>query len=188
MVAVVGLLMAPAAAGAPARMASPHVRPTLQSTISTGQAISPDVAQQPADGAAADARNQLRVELALLARQHAEQVLAAQQQAAAAAAQQAAQQAQDSRVVGGDNPADATSVATSDWACIRSTESGGNYTDVSGAYGVLVSTWAAYGFSGTPGQASASTQDAFALRLFAANGYKFAGTWNNPCTMGGSLR
>jgi hypothetical protein len=130
------------------------------------------------------------------ARQSA-QALAVQQAALALAQQKAiayeqavaqvlaAQQAAQAKVVPPDNPVDATSTDTPDWACIRQTESSNHYADVSGAYGILVSTWAYYGFSGVPGQAPPAVQDAFALKLFALNGYKFAGAWNDPCTMNG---
>jgi cell wall-associated NlpC family hydrolase len=80
---------------------------------------------------------------------------------------------------------DRTSVATPDWACIRQSESGDNYTDVSGAYGILISTWTQYLHqTGIPGDAPASLQDHEALALFADNGYVFVGTWNDSCTAG----
>ena len=87
----------------------------------------------------------------------------------------------------GNYAADARSTHTLDWACIRNAESGDNYHQVSGAYGILTSTWNALGESGVPGNASVRTQDAFALRLFAANGHRFSGSWNDACTAAGGL-
>jgi len=84
--------------------------------------------------------------------------------------------------------ADATSTNTLDWSCIRHAESHDNYRQVSGAYGILTSTWHQFGESGVPGNASIAVQDAFALRLFAANGHHFSGSWNDLCTNGGGLR
>lgn len=83
--------------------------------------------------------------------------------------------------------ADARSTHTLDWACIRHAESQDNYRQVSGAYGILTSTWHQFGESGEPGEASIETQDDFALRLFAANGYRFSGSWNDACTLAGGL-
>jgi hypothetical protein len=79
--------------------------------------------------------------------------------------------------------ADARSTNTLDWACIRNSESHDNYRQVSGAYGILTSSWHGFGEVGTPGSASVAVQDAFALRLFAANGHHFLGSWNDVCTM-----
>ena len=91
----------------------------------------------------------------------------------------------------------ANSVNTPEWACIRQAESGDNYADTSGAYGILVDTWwshsdpdvvdawkAASGgaYYAVPGDAPPAVQDAVALFLFAANGYRFGGTWNDYCT------
>jgi hypothetical protein len=87
----------------------------------------------------------------------------------------------------GNYAVDARSTRTLDWACIRNAESHNNYRQVSGAYGILTSTWHWLGESGVPGAASVATQDAFALRLFAANGHRFSGSWNDACTSGGGL-
>lgn len=84
--------------------------------------------------------------------------------------------------------ADAQETDTLDWACIRNAESNDNYRQVSGAYGIETSTWHQFGMTGVPGQASIEVQDHFALRLFAANDYRFAGTWNDVCTTGEGLR
>ena len=87
----------------------------------------------------------------------------------------------------GNYAADARSTHTLDWSCVRNAESHNNYHQVSGAYGILTSTWNAFGESGVPGNASVRTQDAFALRLFAANGHRFTGSWNDLCTASGGL-
>ena len=70
---------------------------------------------------------------------------------------------------------DATSVATADWMCIRVHESGDQYNnpaDPSGAYGILISTWRSFGYSGWPYQAPASVQDQLALKLYALYGFR----------------
>jgi hypothetical protein len=69
---------------------------------------------------------------------------------------------------------DATSTATADWDCIRVHESGDRYNDPSapsGAYGILLSTWQSFGYSGWPYQAAPAVQDALALRLYAEGGF-----------------
>jgi hypothetical protein len=70
---------------------------------------------------------------------------------------------------------DATSVATADWMCIRVHESGDQYNsprDPSGAYGILISTWRSFGYSGWPYEAPASMQDQLALKLYALYGFR----------------
>jgi hypothetical protein len=70
---------------------------------------------------------------------------------------------------------DADSVATVDWMCIRVHESGDQYNNPaapSGAYGILISTWRSFGYSGWPYQAPASVQDQLALKLYALYGFK----------------
>jgi hypothetical protein len=70
---------------------------------------------------------------------------------------------------------DDNSVATADWQCIRVHESGDNYNDPnmpSGAYGILVSTWESFGYSGWPYQAAPAVQDAVALHLHAEYGFE----------------
>jgi hypothetical protein len=69
---------------------------------------------------------------------------------------------------------DATSVDTADWLCIRVHESGDQYNSPaapSGAYGILISTWRSFGYSGWPYQAPASLQDQVALELYARDGW-----------------
>jgi hypothetical protein len=70
---------------------------------------------------------------------------------------------------------DATSVDTADWACIRVHESGDQYNSPaapSGAYGILISTWRSFGYSGWPYEAPASVQDHVALELYARFGWQ----------------
>ncbi len=70
---------------------------------------------------------------------------------------------------------DATSVATADWLCIRVHESGDQYNSAaapSGAYGILISTWRSFGYSGWPYEAPASVQDHVALELYARFGWE----------------
>jgi hypothetical protein len=69
---------------------------------------------------------------------------------------------------------DATSVDTADWQCIRIHESGDQYNNPSapsGAYGILVSTWHDFGYSGWPYQAAPAVQDQLALRLYSMYGF-----------------
>jgi hypothetical protein len=70
---------------------------------------------------------------------------------------------------------DATSVDTADWNCIRVHESGDQYNSPaapSGAYGILISTWRSFGYSGWPYEAPASVQDHVALELYARFGWQ----------------
>ena len=70
---------------------------------------------------------------------------------------------------------DATSVDTADWLCIRVHESGDQYNSAaapSGAYGILISTWRSFGYSGWPYEAPASVQDHVALELYARFGWE----------------
>ncbi len=80
-------------------------------------------------------------------------------------------------------------VQSSEWACIRVAESGGNYSDTSGAYGILVSSWNAfasvwepYGNFAVPGEAPAAVQDLVAYHLYQVGG-GFGG-WHDRCTGG----
>ena len=69
---------------------------------------------------------------------------------------------------------DANSVYTANWMCIRVHESGNRYNDPSapsGAYGILISTWRSFGYSGWPYQAAPIVQDALALRLHTMYGF-----------------
>jgi hypothetical protein len=69
---------------------------------------------------------------------------------------------------------DANSPNTGDWMCIRIHESGDEYNNSSkpsGAYGILDSTWHAFGYSGWPYQASPAVQDQLALKLHSLYGF-----------------
>ncbi|HEY3845054.1 MAG TPA: hypothetical protein VGL48_17545 [Acidimicrobiales bacterium] len=58
--------------------------------------------------------------------------------------------------------------------CIRIHESGDRYNDPSepsGAYGILLSTWQSFGYSGWPYEAAPAVQDALALRLYSMYGF-----------------
>ena len=69
---------------------------------------------------------------------------------------------------------DENSVSTGDWQCIRIHESGDEYNNPaapSGAYGILISTWHDFGYSGWPYQAAPAVQDALALRLHSMYGF-----------------
>lgn len=82
---------------------------------------------------------------------------------------------------------DSTNAFTSNWyRCVINPESGGNFSDTSGGYGILVSTWQSYGMSGVPGDYSAEVQAGVALRLFAANGGFGSNCWNNSAGCGKS--
>jgi hypothetical protein len=69
---------------------------------------------------------------------------------------------------------DATSTDTADWACIRSHESGGNYSEGGGgAYQFTLGTWQGLTGLSTPAQDSApAVQDAAALKLFSERGWQ----------------
>jgi len=81
---------------------------------------------------------------------------------------------------------DATSTDTADWACIRQAESGDDYSDPAGAYGIEPEAWAQFGDSAyaSPGDAPPAVQDEAALAIYAANGDHFAGAWYDPCVQG----
>ena len=69
---------------------------------------------------------------------------------------------------------DSTSIDTADWACIRTAESGDRYnnpTMPSGAYGILISTWRSFGYSGWPYQAAPACRTRLALRLHTMYGF-----------------
>jgi Transglycosylase-like domain len=71
-------------------------------------------------------------------------------------------------------PTDTSSTDTADWQCIRVHESGDAYNDPtrpSGAYGILESTWASFGYSGWPYEAAPAVQDTLALELYHEYGW-----------------
>jgi Transglycosylase-like domain len=122
------------------------------------------------------------------------ETVAAQQAAAAAAQQAAAQQAAAAaaatraRVAAAPAPSpapapvpapagtatDATSTNTQDWACIRTHESGDNYSEGGGgAYQFALGTWEGLTGLGTPAEDSPpAVQDAAALKLYAQRGWE----------------
>jgi muramidase (phage lysozyme) len=99
------------------------------------------------------------------------QALAAQRSAAAVPHPQAVTASLPVQAGGGS---DATSTTTSDWACIRQHESGGNYAEGGGgAYQFEFGTWEGLTGLSTPAQDSPpSVQDAAALRLYAERGWE----------------
>lgn len=99
------------------------------------------------------------------------QALAAQRSAAAVSHPRAVAA---SLAVPAGSGSDATSANTSDWACIRQHESGGNYTEGGGgAYQFELGTWEGLTGLSTPAQDSPpSVQDAAALRLYAERGWE----------------
>lgn len=73
------------------------------------------------------------------------------------------------------------------WSCIRDAESGDNYGDTSGAYGILISSWDAFarvwspfGSWAVPGEAPPAVQDLVAYTLYRVGG-GFGG-WHDRCT------
>ena len=70
------------------------------------------------------------------------------------------------------------------WRCVINPESGGNFNDTSGGYGILVSTWHSYGMSGVPGDYSQSAQAGVAMQIYDANGGFGPGAWNNAANCG----
>jgi hypothetical protein len=66
------------------------------------------------------------------------------------------------------------SVATADWMCIRVHESATATTARRlriGAYGILLSTWRSFGYSGWPYQARRACRTHLALELYARYGF-----------------
>ena len=78
-------------------------------------------------------------------------------------------------------------VTGSMWVCIREAESNDRYQLVSGAYGILISTWQTYrsvwapfGNWAVPGQAPKFVQDLVAYHLYLVGGGY--GGWHDRCT------
>ena len=70
---------------------------------------------------------------------------------------------------------DANSPYTRNWMCIRIHESGNVYNSAaepSGAYGILYSTWHAFGYAGWPYQAAPVVQDHLAMELYSLYGFR----------------
>ncbi len=81
----------------------------------------------------------------------------------------------------------AWTVNNSMFTCIRWAESNNRYELVSGAYGILISSWQAYrnvwqpfGEFATPGDAPRAVQDLVAFHLYRVGGGY--GGWHNYCT------
>ncbi len=106
---------------------------------------------------------------------------AAAEQAASEAQSQAQYQASQTQSTASTSYAVSSSSESgsveSTLACIRSAESGGNYgavnssTGAGGAYQFMPSTWAALGGTGSPEDASASEQDAIAMKAYDTDGW-----------------
>lgn len=70
-------------------------------------------------------------------------------------------------------PAPAAMPNADAWACIRQLESGNNYASPgAGAYGIIPSTWASLGYSGTADDYPPAVQDEAALRLYNQYGWE----------------
>jgi LysM repeat protein len=63
-----------------------------------------------------------------------------------------------------------TGASSSFQQCVATRESSNTPTDPDGLYGILPSTWASLGYSGTAGQASVAVQNEAFQRLYAQNG------------------
>jgi len=70
------------------------------------------------------------------------------------------------------------------WRCVITPESSGNFDDTSGGYGILISTWHAYGMSGVPGDYPRQEQAKVALEIYDDNGGFGPGAWNNSANCG----
>ncbi len=101
------------------------------------------------------------------------QAVAAQRAAAAAVASHPPA-ATSSLPVPANGSSDATSTNTSNWACIRQHESGGNYAEGGGgAYQFELGTWEGLTGLNSPAEdAPPAVQDAAALRLYAERGWE----------------
>jgi LysM repeat protein len=89
-----------------------------------------------------------------------------QQQAEPAETDQAPAQAQDQPSEGGSLTAGMSSFEQ----CVAFRESTDTPTDPDGLFGILPSTWASLGYSGTAGEASVSEQEAAFNKLYAEEG------------------
>jgi hypothetical protein len=80
---------------------------------------------------------------------------------------------------------DANNAFTPDWRrCVITPESSGDFHVTSGGYGILVSTWHAYGKSGVPGDYSPQEQAEVALEIYHDNGGFGPVAWNNSANCG----
>lgn len=80
---------------------------------------------------------------------------------------------------------DANNAFTPTWRrCVIIPESSGRAHITSGLYGILVSTWHAYGRSGVPGDYSPAEQAEVALKIYHDNNGFGPGAWNNSANCG----
>jgi hypothetical protein len=145
---------APAQPAASAAVARAYA--TGLQTVPHQAAAAARLAAKEADLTAAKATARARAEEAA----HAKAVAAARAKAAAAAQ---AQQA-------GANPGSLTAGMTAFEKCVAWRESSNTPTDPDGLFGILPSTWAQLGYSGTAGQASVAQQKVAFNRLYAEYG------------------
>ena len=157
--AVAGLALS---AGATAQAASTH--PAAIGKASETVAVRADfsVVQHGASAAAKDATAVAAKAVAEVAAKAA----AAQSAAAQAAARQTAAQAQQTTA----SQQSLTSGMSAFEQCVAWRESSNNPTDPDGLFGILPSTWASLGYSGTAGQASVALQKVAFNRLYAEYG------------------
>ena len=157
--AVAGLALS---AGATAQAASTH--PAALGKASETVAVRADfsVVQHGASAAAKDATAVAAKAVAEVAAKAA----AAQAAAAQAAARQTAAQAQQTTA----SQQSLTSGMSAFEQCVAWRESSNNPTDPDGLFGILPSTWASLGYSGTAGQASVALQKVAFNRLYAEYG------------------
>jgi len=157
--AVAGLALS---AGATAQAASTH--PAAIGKASETVAVRADfsVVQHGASAAAKDATAVAAKAVAEVAAKAA----AAQAAAAQAAARQTAAQAQQTTA----SQQSLTSGMSAFEQCVAWRESSNNPTDPDGLFGILPSTWASLGYSGTAGQASVALQKVAFNRLYAEYG------------------
>jgi len=162
--AVAGLALS---AGATAQAASTH--PAAIGKASETVAVRADfsVVQHGASAAAKDATAVAAKAVAeVAAKAAAAQAAAAQAAAAQAAARQTAAQAQQTTA----SQQSLTSGMSAFEQCVAWRESSNNPTDPDGLFGILPSTWASLGYSGTAGQASVALQKVAFNRLYAEYG------------------
>jgi LysM repeat protein len=139
--------------------------PALEAKLQAAEVVQQPAAQAPAQQpAASQAPAQQPAESQAPALQPAESQEPAAQQPAA---QQPAAQQPAAQASGGSS---STAGESAFEQCVSWRESGNNPTEPDGLFGILPSTWASLGYSGTAGQASVSQQKAAFSRLYAADG------------------
>ena len=108
----------------------------------------------------------VKAEAEVAAKAAAAKAAAAQAAAAQAAARQTVAQAQQTTA----SQQSLTSGMSAFEQCVAWRESSNNPTDPDGLFGILPSTWASLGYSGTAGQASVALQKVAFNRLYAEYG------------------